>query len=209
MHHVDVFPCLAQIFKQSWSGQGKTRLDPLPFLEKKELLKRLDAKDADSFIQQPDWQGNYYECTSLSRQQFQPLVQASINKFDNALASRFVARLVELAKIPYQLESLQQKLLAETIMENKACSEFPDSEQDAVAQIDVTRGRLIHRVKIVNKRIAQYQIIAPTEWNFHPQGLIKRALANIKLENKQQVEKLSHLLISVIDPCVSYQLRIH
>jgi coenzyme F420-reducing hydrogenase alpha subunit len=57
-------------------------------------------------------------------------------------------------------------------------------------------------------RISSYQILAPTEWNFHPQGLVKNSLCHLSINHPQQLEKLARLLVNAIDPCVGYDLRI-
>jgi len=78
---------------------------------------------------------------------------------------------------------------------------------DGVSQVEAARGRLIHRVEIEQDVISNYQILAPTEWNFHPQGLIKESLAHISAKNDKQWQHIAHLIINAIDPCVGYQLR--
>ena len=43
---------------------------------------------------------------------------------------------------------------------------------EAVASVETARGQLLHYLRMREDRVAQYRIVAPTEWNFHPQGAI-------------------------------------
>ncbi|OQX44500.1 MAG: hypothetical protein B0D85_06840, partial [Candidatus Sedimenticola endophacoides] len=69
------------------------------------------------------------------------------------------------------------------------------------------RGQLLHRVKLNGERVAAYQILAPTEWNFHPRGVVARSLAGVA-GTREQMEQQARLLINAIDLCVSYELSI-
>lgn len=38
------------------------------------------------------------------------------------------------------------------------------------ALVETARGLLLHEITLDGDRIADYVIVAPTEWNFHPRG---------------------------------------
>ena len=51
------------------------------------------------------------------------------------------------------------------------------AEGQGFAAVDSARGRLYHSLHLdAAGRIADYRIVAPTEWNFHPDGPFARAL---------------------------------
>ncbi|RKZ70240.1 MAG: hypothetical protein DRQ44_01250 [Gammaproteobacteria bacterium] len=194
------------ICEQGWASQGLTDCKQLPELDEAYLLEKFNTSNAEQFIAQPQWQGQCYETTTLSRQFEQPLIQALRQEFDNTLITRWVARLVELANIPQQLRKMSHQLT------NTADKAMVKNTVPGMTQIEAARGRLIHHVKIEQGVISKYQILAPTEWNFHPQGLVAKSLgslANNDNHNKDELEQLAHLVINAIDPCVGYQLRIH
>ncbi len=205
------------ICEQGWASQGLTDCEQLPALDENYLLEKFSANDAEQFIAQPQWQGHCYETTTLSRQFKQPLIQALHQEFDSTLITRWVARLVELAHIPQQLRNLLQQLsdietATDDITDKAADTCTTQGAVRGMAQIEAARGRLIHHVKIEHGVIRQYQILAPTEWNFHPQGLVAKSLGSLASNdnhNKEELEQLAHLVINAIDPCVGYQLRIH
>ena len=189
---------LKKIGQQGWYEQGVSDCLPLPELSSSELKKRFDSPNANAFIAQPSWDDECYESTVLSRHLSSPLISHLLKQFNKGLITRWVARLVEMAQIPLKIKTLLKKLSSNNNASNKTNSH-------GIAQVEAARGRLIHRVQISNKVIENYQILAPTEWNFHPQGLIKQALSNIK---SAKIEQLARIMINAIDPCVGYQLRL-
>ncbi len=205
MHECDGIAACAirAVSDQDLSSQGYADCPHLPTLDTDILLNRLNNEDADEFIASPDWQGALYETTPLTRQQGNAVIPALTHKLGNALLTRWVARLVELAGIPQQLKRLLSRLEgAQRTTKSDNC------RQNGIAQTEAARGRLIHRVAVDQDRISKYQILAPTEWNFHPRGLISKSLGSLKANSTQQLELLARLTINAIDPCVGYTLRI-
>lgn len=187
------------ICDQGWASQGLTDCAQLPALDEKHLLKQFNHSNAEQFIAEPQWQGHCFETTTLTRQFEQPLIQALHKEFHATLITRWVARLVELASIPDQLRTLQQQLISPDDGDSKAITNDSSSgntlqgltqqslakealTKQGLAQIEAARGRLIHRVSIEQGVISQYQILAPTEWNFHPQGLLAKSLSSISYD---------------------------
>ena len=56
--------------------------------------------------------------------------------------------------------------------------------------------------------IERFYILAPTEWNFHPQGVAVDSLNNLDRDDLSTLQLQADLLIHAIDPCVDYQLQI-
>ena len=191
------------ICEQGWTSQGLSSCKPLPALDDSSLLEHMNASDAAEFIAQPTWQGDCYETTALSRQMQEPIIHLLHQEFDSSLITRWTARLVEIALIPQQMLQLLRDI------KNKKNSTNKSTQQLGLAQVEAARGRLIHRVNIKHGLISNYQILAPTEWNFHPQGLIAQSLLHIDAKDKQELDQLTRLMINAIDPCVGYQLSIH
>ncbi len=193
------------IFNKNWETQGHTECAILPTLDDGNLLKLFDSEYSDQFIAQPQWQGQCFETTALSRQFTHPLIQDLHHEYSSGLMTRWVARLVELAAIPNKMRSCLERL---TNRKNTA----PDASTPTtigIAQVEAARGRLIHQVDIKDHLISQYQILAPTEWNFHPRGVLSKNLSALKAQSNQELDQLSHLIINAIDPCVAYQSRVN
>jgi Ni,Fe-hydrogenase I large subunit len=192
---------IASIVKNDWLSQGVSSCSQLPKFNEQSLLARFNDDDVHHFIQSPQWEGNCYETTVLSRQLSHPIIKSLNNEFGTGLITRWTARLAELAMIPQQLRNLLQQL--KRVPPSDTTMSTTTTE---LAQVEAVRGLLVHRVTIENGLINQYQILAPTEWNFHPEGLIKQCLENIN--SSKQVENIAHLVINSIDPCVGYNLSI-
>ncbi len=192
------------ICDQNWQAEGASACSHLPRLDGKELLARLNADNADEFIARPEWRGTPQETTPLSRNLKHPLIQSLEKQYANGLITRWMARLVELARIPRQIEDWLVKLEQAN---NQTLTQ--PMLNTGLAQVEAARGRLIHRSQLKHDKIAQYQIIAPTEWNFHPEGLVANSLARLSAKDPAQLEQLARLVINTIDPCVGYELRIH
>lgn len=192
------------ICEQGWASQGYASCEPLPPLEDSSLIEQFDRNDAADFIATPQWQQQCYENTALTRQWQHPLIQTLHQEFETGLITRWTARLVELAMIPEKMRHLQAQL--------SHSHERPQEQHHSdagVSQVEAARGRLIHRIKMDHNIITDYQILAPTEWNFHPQGLIQQSLSSLVARDQQTLEQLARIVINTIDPCVGYTLRIH
>jgi hypothetical protein len=79
-----------------------------------------------------------------------------------------------------------------------------------VALADAARGALLHRVEVADGLVQRYQILAPTEWNFHPDGVVAQGLERIARSGVggTELERLARLYITAVDPCVEYRLSV-
>lgn len=77
-----------------------------------------------------------------------------------------------------------------------------------LAQVQAARGLLVHRVVIQAGRVADYRILAPTEWNFHPQGAAALGLATLPDADDATLRRLAGLFVTALDPCVAYDVRL-
>ena len=80
-----------------------------------------------------------------------------------------------------------------------------------LAWVEMARGLLVHQVEIDgtggNARVAACRVLAPTEWNFHPQGVVAQRIA--ALDGRQPVEDTERrvrLLMAAFDPCVPFDV---
>lgn len=188
------------VIQQGWSGFGQSPVSALPKFSADELIQKLKSDSAQLFIQAPTLEGEVYETTAFTRQHFHHLVQSLMGEFANGLLPRMMARLVELVLLPSRIEALSARLDAD-----HRSRSFPE---DGLAQVEAARGRLVHYAEVENDRVTDYSILAPTEWNFHPRGVMTLSLQQLLRDSKQQQEQLARCLINAIDPCVGYELEI-
>lgn len=186
---------LDMVIQNGWSDLGDATIDALPDLEPQQLYRMLQE---DSFVQQPSWHGRCMETTALTRVET-PLLQQLRSLYGSGLLVRLVARLTQIAQ-------LSISLLPTTI--DSYLSETGTVENSGIGQVATARGQLLHRVDLANGVVSRYQILAPTEWNFHPQGVVVKALETLQGSN-EQMEQQAQLLINAVDPCVGYELRVN
>ena len=117
----------------------------------------------------------------------------------NGLLARLVARLTEIALLSGRLGPQAQA--------SGAAQSSRGVENPAIGQVAAARGQLVHRLELDGERVRNYQILAPTEWNFHPKGVVAQSLLTLQGTPKQ-VETQARMLINTIDPCVGYELRL-
>jgi hypothetical protein len=80
---------------------------------------------------------------------------------------------------------------------------------EGVAAVDSARGRLYHRVKLDGGgRIVDYGIVAPTEWNFHPDGPFVRLLLGARIGAGDAAARRVERLAFVFDPCIGVDAEI-
>ncbi|MCG7963106.1 MAG: nickel-dependent hydrogenase large subunit, partial [Candidatus Thiodiazotropha taylori] len=77
-----------------------------------------------------------------------------------------------------------------------------------LGEVEAARGRLFHRAVQQQGKIHQYQIVATTEWNFHPQGVVCQGLKTLSAKHEKRLLQQAEQLISAVDPCVGFQLEL-
>ncbi len=210
---------LRQVASQGWSTLGLSPVPALPPLSTTELGVRMGGSVADAFIATPLWAGAPAESSPYTRQLGQALVADLTRQQGNGLLTRLTVQLVELATIlgglPARLATLE------------ADGEGPRGQADSgapkrhlslaaslpegvgLAQVQAARGLLVHRVAIQAGRVADYRILAPTEWNFHPQGAAALGLATLPADaDDRTLLQIAGLFVTALDPCVAYDVRI-
>jgi Ni,Fe-hydrogenase I large subunit len=69
----------------------------------------------------------------------------------------------------------------------------------ALAWCEMARGLLLHWVQLdAQGAVQDYRVVAPTEWNFHPDGALARALAALPASDTLAASTLA----AAFDPCV-------
>jgi coenzyme F420-reducing hydrogenase alpha subunit len=185
-----------------WSASGCCDSTALPDIEDKLLS---EAMQGPGFISQPQWQGHCCETTSLTRRD-SPLLNELKASYGNGLLVRLAAHLTEVAQLAGRAVSI-------SVPEPDGRASTAVQTKHGIGRAAAARGQLAHRVGLApgaeseKPVISDYRILAPTEWNFHPQGIVNKALSGLK-GDMDQVKQQAELLITAIDPCVAYDLVI-
>jgi len=70
---------------------------------------------------------------------------------------------------------------------------------------EMARGLLVHAVRLEAGRISDYAIVAPTEWNFHPQGALFRELSDRPVADEGEAKRALAFAAATLDPCVALE----
>ncbi len=149
------------------------------------------------FAALPLWQGAPAETGALARQQAEPLPAALLARGAGRRQARAVARLRELAGLLCGDEA-------------PACGALALGPGAGLAWVNNARGLLVHHVRRSDdgQRVTGYDIVAPTEWNFHPQGALSSGLLGNPVRDWTQAREEATRLIHSLDPCVACRVEI-
>jgi Ni,Fe-hydrogenase I large subunit len=195
---------LNDVYRRNWQAIGQNKVGCLPELDRLSLNRLMEQEDLSVYSQFPHWQGRCFETTVLNRQRQQPLIIALEARYQNGLLVRILARLLEVSQVLANL-----RLLLNTINDDFCVTINTGLGRNiGLGKVQAARGLLIHRVELWQGRIKDYCIVAPTEWNFHPQGVVAQSLKSLQANDSEPLLQQAKLLINSIDPCVQYDLRL-
>ncbi|NKN34085.1 Ni,Fe-hydrogenase I large subunit [Marichromatium bheemlicum] len=180
---------LQRVIVEDLAGLGASTVAPLPALDDRALADLLPRLADPGFLTAPTWDGAPRETTPVTRQHHQPLVRA----LGTGLLARLVALLVEVADPP--------------LLASRPSGALDDGL--GVGRAAAARGMLTHLVQLdARGHIADYCILAPTEWNFHPRGALALALEALGPAPEAELRRRAGLLIAALDPCVAFDLTL-
>lgn len=166
-----------------------------------------DEPDAYTWCKAPRLNGEVMEVGALARQVVNghPLVRDLVSKNGANVRNRVIARLLEVAIVVTAMEGWAKSLKP---MEPFCLhAKIPDEVQ-GFGMMEAARGSLGHWLKVKNGRILNYQIIAPTTWNFSPRdnrgipGALEQALINTPLRKDEKMPVEVQHIVRSFDPCM-------
>ncbi len=151
----------------------------------------LRALEDPDFAAAPVLDGEPAECGPLARCLSHPAVR-DLTRRDRITARAF-ARLAEFTL-----------MLREDSRAGHLESAMPAPGVGA-AMGEMARGMLVHAVRLDGGRIADYVIVAPTEWNFHPRGALFRELSGRPVRDEGEAKRALAFAAATLDPCVALE----
>jgi hydrogenase large subunit len=162
---------------------------------------------AYSWCKAPRLAGQVVETGALARQVVagHSLARDMIEGYGASVAARVVARLLELALVLPAME----RWLNELVPGEPWCVTVQAADETTgVGLIEAARGSLGHWITVRRGRIHNYQIIAPTTWNFSPRdaagqpGALEQALAGLSASATEPLPAAIHHVVRSFDPCM-------
>lgn len=168
----------------------------LPFTAAADWAER--AVDA-TFAQAPTWNGAPAETGALARHAEDAAVATELAA-GRRITARLVARLADL------------RLLAEALVSPGRlagwCDAAPAGDGTGIARVETARGLLLHLTQVNDQRIERHVIVAPSEWNFHPQGAFVSELTGQPAASQAEAAMRARQLALALDPCITYEVMI-
>ncbi|WP_424194967.1 nickel-dependent hydrogenase large subunit [Ampullimonas aquatilis] len=174
---------------------------------KGKTLPMMDKPDAYTWNKAPRLAGRVLETGALARQLVagHPLIRDVIAQQGSSVFARVLARLLELALVLPHMENWLRGLLPNEPYFAQA--ELPDSAT-GVGMTEAARGSLGHWLVVRNGKIANYQIVAPTSWNFSPRdtqgqpGALEAALVGATILPGEDTPVAVQHIVRSFDPCM-------
>jgi Ni,Fe-hydrogenase I large subunit len=187
----------------AWLAQGRQPLHPLNGITRPEP----DKAGAYTWNKAPRLAGEVIETGAIARQlaSAQPLVLDLVARHGGTVYTRVLARLIEVARVLPMMEGWLHALRP-----GEAFCVPSDLPQDGsgVGLSEAARGSLGHWLVVQHGRIANYQIVAPTSWNFSPRdaagtpGALEQALVGAPVEPGEQTPVSVQHIVRSFDPCM-------
>ena len=160
---------------------------------------------AYSWCKAPRLGGRVVEVGALARQAVDGHPLALVLAAEGGVRARVAARLLEIARTQLWLENWAQAL--------DPGARFLDPFElprhgEGVGLVEAARGSLGHWLRIENHRIAGYQIVAPTTWNFSPRdgagvpGALEAALVGARVGEGEETPLSVQHIVRSFDPCM-------
>lgn len=146
---------------------------------------------SDVLCRRPTWRGQAAETGAYARRAGDPL------PVKGAFAVRWLARLAE---IETWAKGIQE------VGAGGTASAMPVAQGAGRSLVETARGLLMHEVILEGDRIADYRIVAPTEWNFHPQGSLSAWLVGNHFSDEAGLRQFAAQAVAALDPCVRWEL---
>lgn len=170
-----------------------------------ETLVDAEKPDAYTWCKAPRYGGTALEVGALARQLVgaHPLLRDLVLRHGGSVTARVTARMIELATILPAMESWVRELAPG----EPFCTHGPQTDEaEGAGLVEAARGSLGHWIAIRRGRIARYQIVAPTTWNFSPRdregrpGPLEQAL--VGLPAGEGAPPLVQHVVRSFDPCM-------
>jgi len=196
---------VAEDASHAWLA-GETPLSP-QFGETRPLADPQDKAAAYSWCKAPRYAGTVVETGALARQLLagQSLAADFVATGGGSVLARIAARMIEVARLLPQMETW----LREIVPGDPFCNEWRTPEQgQGIGLVEAARGALGHWLTIERGRIAGYQIVAPTTWNFSPRdangrpGALEQALVGLPVGDGETSPLLVQHVVRSFDPCM-------
>ncbi len=201
--HAIPFEQIREDLHASWMSGSTEPLHPSQGV----TLPDYSKPEAYSWNKAPRLAGEVVETGAIARQMVDghPLIRAFVAQSGGNVQNRVLARLLELALVVPHMEQWLKSIQPGEAFFHPA--KLP-ADASGVGLVEAARGSLGHWVTVRNKHILNYQIVAPTSWNFSPRdqegmpGALEQALVNAPIRSGETEPVSVQHIVRSFDPCM-------
>ncbi|MES9964045.1 MAG: nickel-dependent hydrogenase large subunit [Candidatus Sedimenticola sp. 20ELBAFRAG] len=194
---------IAEDVSHSWMMPGDGAKHPWDGVTQPDMA----IEEGYSWCKAPRLDGEVVEVGAVARQVVDghPLIRDLVAQSGGNVRNRVIARLLEIARVTIAMEQWAGKLIPREPFCNQA--PIPDEARGS-GMVEAARGSLGHWVRIKKGRILNYQIIAPTTWNFSPRdsegvpGALEQALTGTPVAEEEKNPLSVQHIVRSFDPCM-------
>lgn len=189
-----------RIFAEGFATLDRGRRDPplLPELDAGWFETRIESEP--TFGTAPRFEGRPAEVGPLARLRDDTLVSELVALWGQGVVARLGARLAEMAELPLRLRELTDGAQAAVVGPDP-----PAVTGLGVGLVAASRGPLAYRLELNDGVVTAAASVAPTEWNFHPEGVLAQRLRGAPVH---RAARRATMQIASLDPCVPCEVRV-
>lgn len=134
-----------------------------------------------------------------------PLARPLIAAWGPGLAVRFALQALDAAALA---EDMTRRLneLAQAEPSSEPAPREPRAGGEGCAIAETVRGPVAHWARLEDHCIVDYRTVAPSEWNFHPEGPLVQALTGTA--PAAGPERMARMIGAALDPCAPLRIVI-
>lgn len=192
---------LADLIELGLSTTEQDAVPLLPSLSAGAWAQRFGGVPDEAFCRAPTFDGLAHETGVLARHAG-TVHPALLLSHRHRCAARLFSRVIDLSECASRLRHPLTDDMPIVV------DSAPLGDHAGLACVETARGLLMHAVRIDGERIAEYAIIAPTEWNFHPEGAFVREALDTETASSAAAPLRLRALALALDPCLPFELRL-
>ncbi len=186
---------LAKLDEEEHGRHDPSDVRLLPAWSAAEAQQACGGKWDTSFSACPEWQGVAAETGAWTYFAASPLLHDVWQQSASHALTRLLARIMDVVEMACGNSAPRLDVVSLAAGEG-------------IAVVRTARGLLMHHVRLVADKVADYTIIAPTEWNFHPHGAFAQDMRGLIEQDAQRLQQLAQIAALSLDPCVEYEIEV-
>jgi len=158
-----------------------------------------EYKQQESVSKGVIYKNRHYETGAIARGMISklPIVKALHKRYRDSTLTRAFARIYEIGVL---LKHLKEILNSIDLSFPSLNHELPKAKYfSGIGAIEASRGSLIHKISVKNSKIANYEIITPTQWNISNGNSGERGIANRAMQ--RCTPKEAQIIFKSFDIC--------